>query len=132
MAEKSQSRARSVKTAVASSRRAGRGRTRERNITVVLRDDPRQGKTDWAAVDALTDEEIEAAVRNDPDAVPLDFDWSKAVLVIPPRKKAISIRVDEDVLDFFKREGAGYQRRMNAVLRSYMQQKHKTKKRGKA
>jgi uncharacterized protein (DUF4415 family) len=47
------------------------------------------------------------------------------VLVIPPRKKAISIRVDEDVLDFFKREGEGYQRRMNAVLRSYMQQKKK-------
>ena len=37
--------------------------------------------------------------------------------------------VDEDVLDFFKREGAGYQRRINAVLRSYMQQKAKPKKR---
>jgi uncharacterized protein (DUF4415 family) len=64
-------------------------------------------------------------------------DWSEdrnsgdAVLVIPPKKKAISIRVDEDVLDFFRHEGAGYQRRMNAVLRSYMQQKKgkKTKKR---
>ena len=85
----------------------------------------RKGKTDWAAVDVLTDEDIEAAVRNDPDAVPLDVDWSEAVLVIPPKKKAISIRLDEDVLDYFKKEGAGYQRRMNAVLRSYMQQKHK-------
>jgi uncharacterized protein (DUF4415 family) len=81
------------------------------------------GKTDWAVVDALSDEEIEEAVRNDPDAVPLDFDWSEAVLVIPPKKKAISIRVDEDVLDYFRKEGAGYQRRINAVLRSYMQQK---------
>ena len=54
--------------------------------------------------------------------MPLDFDWSKAVLVIPPKKKAISIRVDEDVLDYFRKEGAGYQRRINAVLRSYMQQ----------
>jgi uncharacterized protein (DUF4415 family) len=96
---------------------------------VVSRDDPRRGKTDWAVVDALTDEEIEEAVHNDPDAVPLDFDWSDAVLVIPPKKKAISIRVDEDVLDYFKQEGAGYQRRMNAVLRSYMQQKGKRKKR---
>ena len=83
------------------------------------------GKTDWAVVDALSDEEIEKAIRNDPDAVPLDFDWSKAVLVIPPKKKAISIRVDEDVLDYFKKEGSGYQRRINAVLRSYMQQKRK-------
>jgi uncharacterized protein (DUF4415 family) len=76
----------------------------------------------------LTDEEIKEAVRNDPDAVPLDFNWSDAVLVIPPKKKAISIRVDEDVLDYFKTDGAGYQRRINAVLRSYMQQK-KSKKR---
>ena len=57
--------------------------------------------------------------------MPLDFDWSDAVLIIPPKKKAISIRVDEDVLDYFKKEGAGYQRRINAVLRSYMQQKCK-------
>jgi uncharacterized protein (DUF4415 family) len=85
----------------------------------------RKGKTDWAAVDALTDKEIEAAVRNDPDAVPLDVDWSEAVIVIPPKKKAISIRVDEDVLDYFRKDGNGYQRRMNAVLRSYMQQKRK-------
>ena len=91
----------------------------------ISRDDPRRGKTDWAAVDALTDEEIEEAIRNDPDAVPLDVDWSEAVLVIPPKKKAISIRVDEDVLEHFKKEGAGYQRRMNAVLRSYVEQKRK-------
>jgi uncharacterized protein (DUF4415 family) len=98
---------------------------KERNITVVSRDEPRKGKTNWARVGSLTDDDIESAVQNDPDAVPLDFDWSKAVLVIPPKKKAISIRVDEDVLDYFKKEGAGYQRRMNAVLRSYMQQKRK-------
>lgn len=85
----------------------------------------RKGKTDWVTVDALTDKEIEEAVRNDPDAVPLDVDWSEAVLVIPPKKTAISIRVDEDVLEYFRKDGAGYQRRMNAVLRSYMQQKRK-------
>lgn len=93
--------------------------------------DRRKGKTDWARVDALTDEQIEEAVRSDPDAVPLDFNWSDAVLVIPPKKKAISIRVDADVLDYFKTEGAGYQRRMNAVLRSFVQQKKSKKKRAK-
>ena len=109
-----------------SSRLGARQEKRGERFTIVSRDATRRkGKTDWAVVDALTDEEIEEAVRNDPDAVPLNFDWSEAVLVIPPRKKAISIRVDEDVLDYFKREGAGYQRRMNAVLRSYMQQKRK-------
>ena len=92
--------------------------------------DRRKGKTDWTRFDALTDEEIEAAIADDPDWQEFkDIDWSDAVLVIPPKKKAISIRVDEDVLDFFKHEGEGYQRRINAVLRSYMQQKTKPKKR---
>ena len=99
---------------------------KEKNITIVSRNDPRRGKTDWAKVAKLTDEEIEAAMARDPAWADYDdADWSEAVLVIPPKKKAISIRVDEDVLDFFKREGAGYQRRMNAVLRSYMQQKRR-------
>jgi uncharacterized protein (DUF4415 family) len=91
--------------------------------------DRRKGKTDWVRVDKLTDEDIAKAVADDPDAAPIDIDWSDAVLVIPARKKAISIRVDEDVLDYFKSQGDGYQRRMNAVLRSYMQQKAKPKKR---
>ena len=96
---------------------------------IVSRNSPRKGKTDWARLDALTDEDIAKAVANDPDAVPIDIDWSDAVLVVPTRKKAISIRLDEDVLDYFKSQGEGYQRRMNAVLRSYMQQKAKPKKR---
>jgi uncharacterized protein (DUF4415 family) len=85
----------------------------------------RKGKTDWAAVDALTDGEIKAAIAKDPDAVPLDFDWSEAELVPPLRKTAISIRLDPDILDYFKRGGAGYQRRINQVLRTYVEQKRK-------
>ena len=84
----------------------------------------RKSETDWARLDGLTDEEIEASIADDPDWSE-DWNWGEAVLVIPPKKKAISIRVDEDVLDYFKTQGAGYQRRMNAVLRSYMQQKRK-------
>jgi uncharacterized protein (DUF4415 family) len=99
------------------------------NIVTRKWGDRRKGRTDWSRVDRLTDEDIARAVTNDPDAAPIDIDWSDAVLVIPARKKAISIRVDEDVLDFFKKAGNGYQRRINAVLRSYMQQKAKPKKR---
>ena len=92
--------------------------------------DRRKGKTEWARVDKLTDADIEKAIASDPDWDEFkDIDWSNAVLVMPVKKKAISIRVDEDVLDFFKSGGEGYQRRMNAVLRSYMQQKSKRKKR---
>lgn len=91
--------------------------------------DRRKGKTDWARFDAMTDAEIEAGIASDPDAAPIDIDWSDAVLVMPAKKKAISIRLDEDVLDFFKQNGEGYQGRINAVLRSYMQQRSKPKKR---
>ena len=102
---------------------------KQHSIVIRKWGDRRKGKTDWARIDKLTDEDIGRAVANDPDAVPVDIDWSDAVLVIPSRKKAISIRVDEDVLDYFKSQGEGYQRRMNAVLRSYVQQKAKPKKR---
>jgi uncharacterized DUF497 family protein len=112
---------------IISARRARK--MKKENIVTRKWGDRRKGKTDWARVDALTDEDIAKAVAGDPDAVPIDIDWSDAVLVIPARKKAISIRVDEDVLDYFKSEGDGYQRRINAVLRSYMQQKAKPKKR---
>ncbi|MFL6929997.1 MAG: BrnA antitoxin family protein [Xanthobacteraceae bacterium] len=99
---------------------------KEKNTTVVSRGRSRSGKTDWKKFHNLTDAEIEAAMARDPEWADFDeSDWSEAVIMIPPKKKAISIRVDEDVLDFFKNEGAGYQRRMNAVLRSYMQQKRK-------
>jgi uncharacterized protein (DUF4415 family) len=80
-------------------------------------------RTDWARVKAMTDEEIEANARADPEWEGLlDLDWSKAVLVMPKRKEAISIRLDEDVLAFFKSLGTGYQTRINAVLRHFMEQ----------
>lgn len=88
-----------------------------------------KGKTDWKRLREMTDEEIEQSIADDPDWAEFkDIDWSKAELVIPAKKKAISIRVDEDVLDFFKKQGAGYQRRINAVLRSYMREKRKKKR----
>ena len=82
-----------------------------------------KSKTDWASLRAMTEEEIEAAARADPEWEGLlDIDWSKAVLVMPRRKEAISIRLDEDVLAFFKTLGSGYQTRINAVLRHFMEQ----------
>ncbi len=103
---------------------------KERNTTLVSRDPPRKIKSDLEQLRKTTDEEIEAQIKDDPDFSD-DWNWGEAVLVIPPKKKAISIRVDEDVLDYFKHEGTGYQRRINAVLRSYMTQKkaRKPKKR---
>lgn len=84
------------------------------------------GKTDWDKIDALTDEDIARAVADDPDAAPIDLDWSKAKLFYPVGKLPVSLRVDADVFAFFKSRGKGYQTRMNAVLRSYIE--HETAK----
>jgi uncharacterized protein (DUF4415 family) len=82
-----------------------------------------EDRTDWARVAALTDDDILAAMRDDPDwAEFMDIDWSKATIVYPTPKKAVSIRLDEDVIDFFKQSGKGYQTRINAVLRHFMRE----------
>jgi uncharacterized protein (DUF4415 family) len=104
---------------------------KERNITIVSRETPRRGKTDLEKLRSLTDEEIDASIAGDPDWSD-EWIWSEGVVVIPPKKKAISIRVDEDVLDYFRKQGSGYQRRMNAVLRSYMDQTSGKKRKKRA
>ena len=76
-----------------------------------------KSKTDWASLRAMTEEEIEAAARADPEWEGLlDIDWSKAVLVMPRRKEAISIRLDEDVLAFFKAERRAVEQRVHAIV----------------
>ena len=103
-----------------------------KNERIVTRkwDDRRRGKTDVARLAALTDEEIDKSIADDPDWADFkDIDWAKATLVVLPKKTAISIRVDEDVLDYFKKAGPGYQRRINAVLRGYMNATRKGNKR---
>jgi uncharacterized protein (DUF4415 family) len=85
------------------------------------------GSSDWARVDALTDEDIARAAADDPDAAPLDLDWSKATIVSPRRKEPVSIRLDPEVVAFFRAQGRGYQTRINAVLRHYVE--HERKKR---
>lgn len=84
-------------------------------------------RTDWERVRALTDADIEKAIAEDPDAAPLlDEEWfKKAEIVFPPGKSALSLRVDTDVLAWFKSQGKGYQSRMNAVLRAYMEAQKK-------
>ncbi|HSW30514.1 MAG TPA: BrnA antitoxin family protein [Longimicrobiales bacterium] len=79
--------------------------------------------TDWARVEALGDDEIGRAIADDLDAAPIlgEAFWRNAQVLDPRHgKTTITMRVDEDVLSFFKRGGSGYQSRMNAVLRAYV------------
>ncbi len=93
----------------------------KRTIVRVSADQLKPGDSDWTRVDALTDEDIERAIADDPDAAPImDEAWLRnAEVSIPAWKVATSIRVDNDVMDWFKTEGRGWQTRMNAVLRAY-------------
>lgn len=52
--------------------------------------------------------------------------WSQAALHTAPPKEQISIRLDSDVLDWFRATGTGYQTRTNAVLRQFVEHQRKT------
>jgi uncharacterized protein (DUF4415 family) len=52
----------------------------------------------------------------------LNASWFRnAKLVIPEPKEAVSIRLDRDVMEWFRRQGKGHQTRINAVLRTYVE-----------
>jgi len=83
-----------------------------------------KGRTDWDRVNALSEAEIEAAAQADPDAPILDDAfWQNARVAVVPRipKRHQGMRLDAEVLEWFKSQGAGWQTRMNAVLKSYVE-----------
>jgi len=80
-----------------------------------------ESRTDWAKVDAMTEEELEASIAADPDDVHEEPDWTTLIKGLPPMKKHINIRLDADVLDWFKATGRGYQTRINNFLRAYVE-----------
>lgn len=74
----------------------------------------------------MTESELEEAIASDPDWNQIPEDWYlKAQAVMPTPKKLVSVRLDADLLAWFKSQGTGYQTRMNAVLRSFMDEAKK-------
>jgi uncharacterized protein (DUF4415 family) len=73
---------------------------------------------------AMSDAEAERRAAADADAgvVPPGF-WDDAEVLLPQTKQQITLRLDPEVIRFFKRTGKGYQSRMGAVLRSYVDAK---------
>ncbi len=59
---------------------------------------------------------------SDPDDAMERIEWATTELPMPKRKEHTNLRIDADVLTFFRRQGPGYQTRINAVLRSYVEQ----------
>jgi len=90
-----------------------------------------KGKTDWKKVDSITDEELEETVKNDIDDIYLtDKDLEKGEWIAkgewakkfnePQKKEQITLRLDEDVLKYFRKSGRGYQTRINNALRAFV------------
>jgi uncharacterized protein (DUF4415 family) len=72
--------------------------------------------TDWKRIDGMGDEDID--LSDIPEQSP-DF-FANAILW-PGPKRQITLRLDPDVLKFFRKQGRGYQTTINAVLRKYME-----------
>ena len=76
--------------------------------------------TDWKRLRNMTDEQIHAAITDDPDIVPTDEAfWADAQVVRPRQKQSVTINRDADLLEWFRGE-QGFQARINAILRAYM------------
>jgi uncharacterized protein (DUF4415 family) len=79
-----------------------------------------EDRTDWRKANAVTGKKLEASIRADVDDVREEPDWTQAVMGVPAPKDHINIRVDHDVLEWFKASGKGYQTLMNNVLRAFV------------
>ncbi|SRR5260370_42706761 len=91
---------------------------KEKPISVGLGEHLELDRSNWPRVDAMTDADIARAIAKDPDTFTVD-DWTDAELVMPVKKRSIHLRIDPDVLDYFRGTGRGYLTRMNGVLRAY-------------
>ncbi len=76
-------------------------------------------KSDLNRIDALKDNEIDYTDSPELD----DSFFSKTILTLPHKKDSVTLRIDHEVLEFFKRQGPHYQTRINAVLKSYVEAK---------
>jgi len=87
-----------------------------------------RGRADLAKLRRMSEREIRATAPAELAEFPEDF-WDHASVVEPAAKQPISLRVDVDILNWFKTQGPRYQSRINAVLRSYMTQRRQTSRR---
>jgi len=82
-----------------------------------------EDQTDWARVDAMTEAELDAAIARDPDWADIPRDWYKHATPRDSKgkKTQIRLRIDPDLLAWFQRQGPGYQARINAALRAFVE-----------
>lgn len=94
------------------------------------RSDRTKDGTDWERLRNMTEEEMERGAQGDPDNPPwTEEELAAAELVMPSDEPKIplSIRLDAEILEFFRKEGSGYQSRINAVLLGYVRSRRRSK-----
>ncbi len=79
--------------------------------------------SNWDNAAGMTTAEVEASVVSDLDEAGMVMDWDDATVELPQPKTVLNMRVDKEVMDYFRKTGKGYQSRINAVLRSYVERK---------
>jgi uncharacterized protein (DUF4415 family) len=85
-----------------------------------------ESRTDLARVRAKTAAELERDIADDPDFRDVPKDWvATAEAVMPTPKRLLSLRIDGDIVAWFKLQGPGYQTRINAALRAFVQHARK-------
>ncbi len=80
-----------------------------------------KSRTDWARLDAMADKDID--LTEAPEVSPEMFARAMVRRGLKPveRKAQLTLRVDSDVLEWFRKQGQGYQTKINALLRAYME-----------
>ena len=78
----------------------------------------RGSETDWVRLERMTETELEATIAADPDWANMPADWHEKARAYFPQgaKRQITLRVDPDVVAWFKAQGPGYQTRINAAF----------------
>ena len=103
----------------ASSQRGARSRTRGAATGRMSKTKPPK-QTDWERLRRMSNLEIRKGIEADPDAHSTDEEfWKNAKVVWPTRKEIVTMRLDADLLRWFRQQ-RGYQTRINAILRAYM------------
>jgi len=92
-----------------------------KNIVQYTRGTLPKGKTNWDKLKNMSEEEIDKSAKSDRE----NPRWTKkmldtATLRMPQRKVSVHMYIDEDIIDWFKLKGRGYQTRINSVLKSYV------------
>ena len=94
---------------------------KDKDIVHYTRSTLPKGKTNLHRVKSLSEEEIESAAKADGD----NPRWTKkmldsAVMIMPQKKVSVHMYMDEEIVDWFKSKGKGYQSRINSVLKAYV------------